>query len=173
MKNIVLIGFMGTGKTVIGRRLARLLNLEFIDTDSEIEKLTGKTVAQIFAKDGVVRFRSEEKLLVKKLARRSNLVIATGGGMVLDPDNLHLLKANGILIALTASPETIYTRVKTSRNRPLLLHGNMKNKIKELLQERENAYKAAEVTIDTGKCSISEAVEQIHSFLMEKNYITL
>jgi shikimate kinase len=172
MKNIVLIGFMGTGKTVIGRRLARLLKREFIDTDTEIERITGKTVAQIFAKDGVVRFRSEEELLVKKLARRSGLVISTGGGMVLNPENLRLLKANGVLIALTASPEIIYSRVRSNKSRPLLLHGNMKNKVKELLQERENAYKSAEITIDTGNCSVVEAVGQITRFLLERNYIS-
>ncbi len=172
MKNIVLIGFMGTGKTVVGRRLARRLKREFIDTDAEIEKLMGKTVAQIFARDGVVRFRSEEELLVKKLAKREDLVIATGGGMVLNTENLLLLKENGILVALTASPEIIYNRVRGNNNRPLLMHGDMMEKIRELLHERENAYKAAEITVDTGNSSIVEIVEQITRCLLERNYIT-
>jgi shikimate kinase len=170
MKNIVLIGFMGTGKTAVGRRLARRLKREFIDTDAEIEKLMGKTVAQIFARDGVVRFRSEEALLVKKLARREGMVIATGGGMVLNPENLLLLKENGILVALTASPEIIYNRVRSNKNRPLL-HGNMKEKIRELLRERADAYKAAEITVDTDNSSIAEIVEQVTRCLLERNYM--
>jgi shikimate kinase len=85
MKNIVLIGFMATGKTVIGRNLAGLLKREFVDTDAAIEKLTGKTVSQIFAAEGEARFRLEEELLVQKLSSRDNLVIATGGGLVLKP----------------------------------------------------------------------------------------
>jgi shikimate kinase len=170
MKNIVLIGFIATGKTTIGRRLASRLKREFIDTDAEIERLIGKTVAQIFDRDGVVRFRSEEDLLVKRLAGRVGLVIATGGGMVLNPDNLRLLKKNGVLVALTASPEIIYNRVSSKKSRPLLLTGDIKNKIKELLQERENTYKTAEITVDTGTCSIEETVEQITRFLAERNY---
>ena len=171
MKNIVLIGFMATGKTTIGRWLARRLKREFIDTDAEIERLTGKTVAQIFAGDGGVRFRSEEDLLVKRLAGREGLVIATGGGLVLNPDNLRLLKENGVLVALTASPEIIYNRVSSKKSRPLLLTGDIKNKIKELLRERENTYKTAEITIDTGNCSIEDTAGQITRYLLERNYI--
>ncbi|MDD4239750.1 MAG: shikimate kinase [Desulfotomaculaceae bacterium] len=171
MKNIVLIGFMGTGKTSVGRRLACRLKCEFIDTDAEIERLMGKTVTQIFARDGVVRFRSEEELLVKRLAGREDLVIATGGGLVLNPANLRLLKENGVLVALTASPEVIYYRVRSKKSRPLLLHKDMKSKLTELLQERENVYKAAEITLDTGACSIEGAVEQINRYLLERKYI--
>ncbi|MEG3071305.1 MAG: shikimate kinase [Candidatus Syntrophopropionicum ammoniitolerans] len=90
MKNIVLIGFMATGKSTVGRRLAQCLRRTFVDTDKEIEAVTGKTIAQIFAKDGEKRFRSEENLLVKKLVSRKGLVIATGGGLVLNPDNFRL-----------------------------------------------------------------------------------
>lgn len=171
MKNIVLIGFMGTGKTVVGRRLALRLKREFVDTDAEIETLTGKTVAQIFARDGALRFRSEEELLVKKLAGLEGLVIATGGGTVLNPENFRLLKENGILVALSASPEVIYDRVKGKQSRPLLLNGDIKAKIKELYQERQNAYKTAEITIDTDTCGIDEVVEQITSILLERNYV--
>lgn len=171
MKNIVLIGFMATGKSVVGRRLAQRLKREFIDTDDEIERLTGKTVAQIFARDGAVRFRSEEDLLVKKLAGRSGLVIATGGGMVLNPENIRMLKENGVLIALTASTEVIYNRVRNKKSRPLLLHKDVKSRITELLQERENAYREAEFTVDTGSISISETVAEINRYLLERNYI--
>jgi len=171
LKNIVLIGFMGTGKTVIGRRLANRLNREFIDTDVAIEAVTGKTIAQIFAKDGVIRFRSEEALLAKKIAGKQDLVISTGGGMVLNPQNVSNLKINGVLVALTAPPEVIYRRVKNKKTRPLLLKGDLKENILSLLKERERSYKVADITIDTGAHSVDEVVEQICRYLSEGNII--
>lgn len=171
MKNIVLIGFMGTGKTAVGRRLAGRLKREFIDTDAEIEKVTGKTVAQIFARDGQIRFRSEEALLVRKLAGKENLVISTGGGMVLNPENVRLLKENGVLIALTADPEVICRRGKNKKNRPLLMRGDLRENIKALLKEREGVYDVAEHKVDTGSMSLDQAVENIIHFLKEHNYI--
>jgi len=165
-KNIVLIGFMGTGKTAVGRRLAWRLKREFVDTDREIEKITGKTIAQIFAKDGEVRFRSEEALLTKKLAAREGLVISTGGGLVLNPENARLLGENGVFVALKASPEVIYQRLKNKKNRPLLLKGDLKERIKTLLAEREEVYgRLAACTVDTGEVSVDEAVERIVSYL--------
>lgn len=171
MKNIVLIGFMGTGKTAAGRRLAYRLKRKFIDTDAEIEKITGKTIAQIFAKDGVIRFRSEEALLVKKLAVREGLVISTGGGLVLDPENVQLLKENGVLIALTTPPEVIYDRVKNKNSRPLLMKGELQEQIHSLLKERHGTYDVAEFTVDTGTCIVDEVVEQIQRYLTERKYI--
>jgi len=170
-KNIVLIGFMGTGKTAVGRRLAVKLNYKFIDTDAEIENITGKTVAQIFARDGVIRFRSEEALLVKKLARQEGLVISTGGGIVLNPENVCLLQENGILIGLAAAPEVIFERLKNKRNRPLLAKGNMKEQIVTLLEERRGAYDVAEYTVDTGAFSPEEVVGKIIHYLKEKQYL--
>lgn len=168
-KNIVLIGFMGTGKSAIGRRLAARLNREFVDTDEEIERITGKTISQIFAKYGERRFRSEEALMVKKVASRENLVVATGGGVVLNPENVRLLKESGILILLTADPEVIYRRVKRKRNRPLLEgSSDLLSRIKELLEERKEAYQVAEFTVDTGAHTIEESVEKILGFLREK-----
>lgn len=167
-KNIVLIGFMGTGKTAVGRRLAQRLKREFVDTDQEIERITGKTVAQIFARDGEVRFRSEEALLTKKLAAREGLVISTGGGLVLNPENVKLLGENGVFIHLKASPEVIYQRLKNKKNRPLLLKGDKRERIKSLLAEREEVYsRLAGCTVDTGEVSVDEAVERIVSYLKE------
>ena len=168
MRNIVLIGFMGTGKTAVGKRLAQRLRREFIDTDAEIEKVTGKTVAQIFARDGVVRFRSEETLLVKKLAQRAGLVISTGGGLVLDPENVRLLKENGVLIALKASPETIMRRVKHKKNRPLLAKGDLRESVESLLKERDGVYDVADFTLDTGERSLEEVVQEIAGYLAER-----
>lgn len=171
MKNIVLIGFMGTGKTAVGRRLAQRLRREFIDTDARIEEITGKTITQIFARDGVVRFRSEEALLVKKLAGREGLVISTGGGLVLDPENVRLLRQNGVLVAVTAAPEVIFDRVKSKRSRPLLLKGDLQELIQTLLKEREGVYDVAEFTVDTSSCGVDWAVEQIVHYLSERNLL--
>ncbi|OPY57863.1 MAG: Shikimate kinase [Pelotomaculum sp. PtaU1.Bin035] len=172
MKNIVLIGFMGTGKTAIGRRLALRLNRKFIDTDLEIENITGKTVAQIFARHGMIRFRSEESLLVQKLARQEGMVISTGGGMVLNPENVRLLKENGILIGLEASPEVIFKRIRNKKSRPLLMKGgNMMEQIEGLLKERGGAYDVAEYAVDTGAFPLEESVEKIIQYLKEKQYL--
>jgi shikimate kinase len=171
MKNIVLIGFMATGKSTIGRRLALQLNRDFVDTDKEIEKITGMTVAQIFAKDGIRRFRSEENLLAKRLAPKEDLVIATGGGMVLNPENMRLLKENGVLITLTAAPDIICTRVKGKKTRPLLQGGALDDRISRLLKERQDLYDQADLVVDTGTCSVGETVEKIISSLSERKDI--
>lgn len=171
MKNIVLIGFMGTGKSAIGRKLAACLDREFVDTDAEIENITGKTIAKLFACDGEIRFRSEETLMVKKLAKQENLVIATGGGMVLNPENVRLLSQNGVFICLTCKSEVICQRIKNKKSRPLLLKGNLFTRVNELLNERSEAYSIAEYTIDTGSCAIEEAIEQIVNYLQEKDYL--
>lgn len=162
---------MATGKTATGRRLALRLGRQFIDTDAEIEKITGKTVAQIFARDGAVRFRSEEALLVRKLAQSENLVISTGGGLVLNSENVRLLKEKGVLVALTADPEVIYQRVKNKKNRPLLLRDDVRKAINGLMKEREGVYEVAEYTVDTGKYILEEVVNMIISYLYERNYI--
>lgn len=171
MKNIVLIGFMATGKSTIGRRLAQRLNRDFVDTDKEIETITGRTVAQIFAKDGIKRFRSEENLLAKRLAPKEDLVIATGGGMVLNPENVRLLKEKGVLIALTAPPDIIIARVKGKKTRPLLQGGALDDRINRLLKEREYLYDEADLVVDTGHCSAGETVEKIISYLSERKDI--
>ena len=173
MSNIVLIGFMGTGKTVVGRRLAALLNRSFIDTDAEVERITEKTIVQLFAQDGAVRFRSEEALLVKKLENQDNLVISTGGGIVLNPENIISFKKNGILIGLTAPPEVIYQRVKHKRSRPLLNKGDVLSKIEELFAQRVNAYDAAEYILETGDKQIEEVVDEIVTYLSDKHRIVI
>ena len=168
MENIILIGFMGTGKTIIGRRLADRLKWDFVDTDSEIERVTGKTIPQIFKQLGEARFRSEEKLVVKRLSKEKHLVVATGGGIVLDSENVSCLKENGILICLTADPETILKRVKAGRNRPLLSGTeDLKQKIEELLSVRSQAYGAADLNIDTSFDDPDQVVEKIIQNLQE------
>lgn len=169
-KNIVLIGFMGTGKTAIGKRLANRLGREFVDTDKEIERVTGKTIPQIFAQDGELRFRSEERLVIQKLSRREGMVIATGGGAVLNPDNVADLKRNGILICLAADPEVIYQRVRGKKQRPLLnKKGDLRVQIQELLAKRKPFYQVADYTVDTGNRLPDRVVDEIIVYLTESN----
>lgn len=170
-KNIVLIGFMGTGKSSLGKQLARRLGYRFIDTDSAIEEVTGKTIEQIFRKDGEIRFRSEENLLAGKLAKKSGLVIATGGGMVLNPENVALLKQNGVLIQLRADPEVILQRVKQKRRRPLLRKGDLRETVLNLLQKRDGCYDVAEFMVDTGKLSFGDALTEMQQYLIKKGYV--
>lgn len=169
-RNIVLIGFMGVGKTSIGKRLADLFGMEFIDTDKEIERLTGMTVSQIFTRFGEVRFRSEENLVVTKVAGERNCVISTGGGAVINPANIQALKENGTLICLTATPEIIQERVSKRGGRPLLQKDRSIDRIVSLLQERESFYAQADYSIDTTDLSQEETLDSILSFLKEEGY---
>lgn len=180
--NIVLIGFMGTGKTAVGRRLAEILGREFIDTDGEVERALGKPVARIFAEDGEARFRAEEAEVCRRLAGCRGLVIATGGGIVLNPENVRHLRQNGILIALTAAPEEIYRRLsgqaspasggrrRTPEIRPLL-QGDMRARIQELLRARAGAYAVADWSIDTTGRTVEDVVRAIVGYLEGKGYL--
>lgn len=166
-KNIVLIGFMGTGKTAVGKRLAERLGWKFIDTDGEVERITGKTISQIFNEHGETGFRSEERRVIQKLALSRRLVIATGGGAVLDPENIVGLKKNGVLICLNAKPEIIHSRVKSKSGRPLLDGDNdVINRIGELLIKRAAAYQTADFNVDTSCLNSDEVVNQIMDFLV-------
>ncbi len=120
-KNIVLTGFMGAGKSTVGMKLAERLKMQFVDLDKEIEKVTGMTISQIFKRYGEIRFRSEESLMAAKLAKKENLVIATGGGTVLQESNIDTFRENGLIICLEANPEDIFARVNRKKGtRPLL-----------------------------------------------------
>ncbi len=161
MPNLVLVGFMGTGKTSVGRKLAKKLGMQFVDTDHEIERVTGMTVNEIFKKHGEIRFRSEEKAAVRRVTADDNQVIATGGGVVLDPANVQMLKQNGVVVCLTAAPEIIYDRVKKKKDRPLLQTEKPLETIKRLLAERQPFYEAAGRAVDTSNRSLDEIVEEV------------
>jgi shikimate kinase len=167
-KNIVLIGFMGTGKTAVGKRLAALLNREFFDSDNEVEKVTGMTISQLFNKYGEVRFRSEEKLVIRRLAEKENCIIATGGGVILDEENIKLLANNSVMICLTARPEIIMERVKKRNTRPLLKKGDLYTTIVQLMKEREELYQCADYCVDTSDQDFQEIIDKIIIFLKEK-----
>lgn len=168
--NFVLIGFMGVGKTSLGKKLAERYEMEFIDTDKEIEKLTGMTVSQIFNRFGEVRFRSEENLVIAKVAQKNNCVISAGGGAVINPDNVEKLQENGLLICLTATPEVIQERVSKRGGRPLLEKDKSITRIKELLVQRQGFYDKADFTIDTTDLDQEETLAAILAFLAERGY---
>lgn len=142
--NIVLIGFMGSGKTSVGTKLARALDYKFLDTDAFIEEEYGGSIATIFANEGEASFRSLETETLRKLKQNLHgYVISTGGGMPLREENVKLLHELGYIVFLKTSKETIYERLKDDRTRPLLQGDNPMQKIEELLAYRTPIYEAA------------------------------
>lgn len=163
-KNIVLIGMMGAGKSTIGHLLDKKLeDFSYLDMDREIEKLAKKHIEEIFSQDGEPHFRELEHKLIQKYSNYHNQVIATGGGIVENPENIELLKKNGVIFYLKASAQTLYERVKKTTHRPLLKHQNPKEKIKELIKKREPFYKMADFKIDTDEKELMEIVKEIVS----------
>ncbi len=164
MKNIVLTGFMGAGKTTIGKVLAKSLGRNLVDIDSEIEKDSGMKITEIFASMGEAKFRDMETEMAAKLSTLSNLVISTGGGIVLREKNIELLRGNGIVVNLLAAPEIIYARLTGAKDRPLLDVEDPLARIKELLAFRRPFYQNADIVIDTDeKTPIIIAEEIIQS----------
>lgn len=164
--NITLVGFMGTGKSSVGRRLAKRLGWQFVDVDTVIESAAGKPVPKIFAEHGEAVFRRLEKRAIRRAIRQDNHVIATGGGAFLNPENRRMLRAVGPVICLSASPNAVLERVRpTLARRPLLSHGSPAARIQELLQQRGPVYAKADATIDTTDASIEEVTERIWAML--------
>ncbi|HCL82252.1 MAG TPA: shikimate kinase, partial [Nitrospiraceae bacterium] len=149
MKNIVLTGFMGTGKTEVGRILAQKLGYTLVDADTEIEKEQKTTITEIFKQYGEPKFREIESGVIKRLSEMEKAVISTGGGAVLKQENMDNLRKRGVIFCLTASPETILERTSINNDRPLLQVENPLQKIKELLEFRRPYYEKADIMIDT------------------------
>jgi shikimate kinase len=165
--NIALIGFMGAGKSSVGHLVAGQLHFEYLDTDELIQSRTGRTITDIFARDGEPAFRKMESDLVKELAGRTKTVIATGGGLPVNPENLAGLKACALVVCLWASPEAIWERVSHQTHRPLLQNPNPQQKIRDLLAAREPFYKQADVLVNTESRSVREVAQQVvHQFHM-------
>lgn len=168
--NIALIGFMGTGKTSVGRLVADQLHYEYVDTDEVIQTNTGRSVTDIFAKDGEPAFRALEEKVVADLATRHKTVISTGGGLPVNPKNLASLKTHALVICLWSSPEKIWERVRHQSHRPLLHNDNPQAKIRELLAAREPFYKQADVLLNTELRSVREVAQQVvHQFRLESS----
>lgn len=165
---LILIGFMGTGKSSVGRALAKKLNYRFIDLDSEIEKNAGMKINDIFETFGEKHFREIEKKAVESLRNLNKVIVATGGGVVKDPDNFKMLKSIGTVIALDADLDTLWKRLRFSRNRPLLQVEKPREKVKELYFARKHLYLRAHFVIQTGNKSIPTVVQEIMECIQSK-----
>ncbi len=162
MKNIALIGFMGTGKTAVGRALSSSINRPFVDTDLLIQRRAGKTIGQIFESDGEQRFRDLESRVIEEVCRLDGHVISYGGGAVLRPENRCNIRENATVILLRATATTILSRVSKSTERPLLMDGDRLNRICSLLKAREELYYSTmDIAIDTDNMTVLEVVETI------------
>ncbi len=163
MGNVILIGFMGCGKTTVGLRLSYRLRRAVIDTDKEIEKEEKRAISDIFATDGEGYFRDKETACLQKLIEStSNQIISVGGGLPLREENRRLLHELGQVFYLRAKGETIYERLKDDTTRPLLQGGDPLTKIETLLQERDSYYRAAaDVVIAVDGKSFSEILDEI------------
>ena len=166
--NLALIGFMGAGKTSVGRLAAEQLHFDYLDTDEMIQSLTGRSITEIFKTDGEPAFRALERQIVGELAARSRTVISTGGGLPVNPDNLASLKTHALVVCLWASPEKIWERVKNQTHRPLLHDPDPQKKIRDLLAARAPFYKQADVLVNTDIRALREVVQQVvHQFRLE------
>jgi shikimate kinase len=161
--SIALIGFMGVGKTVVGKILAEKLGKKFVELDYLIEQKTGKTIPEIFEQDGETAFRELEIEVTKEVTNGNNQVIACGGGLVLNKINIDRLKGDSIIVYLMASPMVIRKRVSNGGDRPVLKIINLPT-IRELLKYRQPFYeRAADYKINTSRVSINSVAEQIIS----------
>jgi shikimate kinase len=168
MKNIILIGFMGTGKTSTGKALSSRLGYAFLDLDQAIEAAAGMSIPEMFAQYGEPYFRAQEKEAVRRAAGRHNTVIATGGGTVKDPENRRLLKEAGIVICLTADVDTILARTSRKGQRPVLDgedQGDRRRAVEQLIEERRGLYDDADLCLDTSEASPLQVADQIIRFL--------
>lgn len=167
--NLILTGFMGTGKSAVGREVARRLGRSFVDMDAEIEARAGKSIPRIFAECGEAAFREMEGVLCKELSMRDNLVISTGGGTLVDPENRALMMANGLVVCLNATPEAILRRVGHKDARPLLDVDDPRAEIERLLTARREAYTSIPWQIDTTDLSVAECAERVISIAEAKS----
>ncbi len=147
--NLVLLGFMGTGKSAVGRRVAALAQAPFLEMDEELASRAGRPIPRIFAEEGEPAFRDMESRLAEEWGKREGAVISCGGGVVLREENLRALGRNGLLVCLSARPEVILKRTSRSKNRPLLAGEDPERKIRDLLAVRAPAYAKIQIQIDT------------------------
>ena len=164
MDNLILVGFSCSGKTTLGRNLARRLHLEFVDTDRYIEEMTGRTIPDIFREDGEAAFRAIEREAIARICAERNQVISTGGGAFVDPANRDALRTGNLVIHLQVRPETVVERLRNSKSgrpRPLLEAPDPLARVMELMAARKEAYAAAHVTIGVDERSRYELVGEL------------
>lgn len=160
--NIMLIGFMGTGKTTVSRKLSETMNIKEIDMDAYIVEHEGRSINDIFKDDGEETFRNIETVCLAEIQKTTGKIVSCGGGAVLKDENVELMKQNGKIVLLTAKPETVYKRVKNSKDRPIL-NGNMNVEfISELMAKRDSRYhEVADIIIATDDKSPDEICSEI------------
>jgi len=165
MRNVVLVGFMGTGKTRLAKILSEKLNMKYISTDGLIEEREKTTIADIFSAKGEAYFRKIEKQVIKDVSCVENAVIDTGGGAVMDSENLKNLKKNGVVVCLRTEPRIILERTKKYAHRPLLNVADPLEKIKKLLEIRKPFYEQADHHLNTSAMSAEEAAIAIQGII--------
>jgi shikimate kinase len=164
--NVFLVGLMGAGKTTVGRLLARRLHKTFIDADHELEARTGVSIPLIFELEGEAGFREREAKLLAELVTRDNIVLATGGGAVLRPENRAALARHGIVVYLDASVDDLVQRTRHDRNRPLLQTHDPRLKLEELHRQRDPLYREiADIIVTSGRQSVHQVVREIEDRL--------
>jgi shikimate kinase len=163
IRNIALIGFMGSGKSSVGRLVAEMLGYQFTDTDALIEARAGCFISDIFAQQGEAAFREREAEVLRELARLDHTVIATGGGLPTYPGNLEALKQHSLVVCLWSSPERLYERVRHQSHRPLLQVPDPLGRIRALLEQRTPCYRQADVMIGTEGRGQREIAQQVIS----------
>jgi len=169
--NIYITGFMGTGKSAVGRVVAQKIGKIFIDTDRAIKDRQGRSIADIFENWGENHFRQLETNLLKELAQRDDLVVATGGGTLLSRENVRLLDEGSIIICLFADPMVIHKRIKKNNMRPLLEHGDRLKTIKNLMKKRDSFYKQFDWQVDTSDLTVEEAADEILNILEKREHL--
>ncbi|MDD3528361.1 MAG: shikimate kinase [Gallionellaceae bacterium] len=164
--NLFLIGLMGAGKTTIGRMLARHKDMQFLDSDHEIEARCGVSIPTIFEIEGEEGFRRREVCMIDELTRRHGIVLGTGGGAVLNPLNRERLKARGVVIYLRCQPQELYQRTRHDRNRPLLQTEDPLARLQALYEQRHPLYmQTADIVLDTGRQSVHCLVRKLEGVL--------
>ncbi len=161
IRNIYIVGFMGTGKTSAGRLVAGRLGLDFVDMDTLVTEREKRSIPDIFRDAGEPYFRALEKKIVGELTQKNGLVVSCGGGTFVDPENIAVLKRTGTVVCLTSSPERILERTKRYVHRPLLRVADPLSRIRELLRERRPSYEQAHHLIDADRLSVEETAEAI------------
>jgi shikimate kinase len=169
-RNIILCGFMATGKSSVGKRLAALVSYDFLDLDAAIEADAGVSIPEIFSSHGEPAFRTLESRMVDRVAGMTGFVIAAGGGTIVNPQNLEKLKRSGVVITLTADIPTIVRRIGSGDDRPMLREGDRLERIRMLMEQRADAYAKADIILDTSSLSIDEVAHRIVMHLQDYGF---